>query len=218
VLAWSKGALRGIATLDVDATEDEMDALGRAGVIGQRFDLAALDIDRLKSPAGTQFLAKLRHRGWLAELQMNARSPLALLGELLIVLKAAGLPLVFGHYSQPSPLLPDDQPIFAQMMGCANDGSTVIKLSSFFRHSQTGLPYADLDPFIERVLDAFGPSRCVWGSDWPFTRFPGHVTYEEELACIERWLPSPEDREQVRWKTAARVFGFDASTTLQSIA
>src|SRR5947209_4236541 len=42
VLAWGKGALRGIATLDVDATDEDMGALARAGVIGQRFDLATL--------------------------------------------------------------------------------------------------------------------------------------------------------------------------------
>ena len=22
-------------------------------------------------------------------------------------------------------------------------------------------------PYVEHVLDAFGPERCLWGSDWP---------------------------------------------------
>lgn len=37
--------------------------------------------------------------------------------------------------------------------------------SSFF--SRTGHPYADLIPFYERALDAFGPERLIWASDWP---------------------------------------------------
>lgn len=218
VLRWGRGALRGIATLEPDVSDEELNRFEAAGTVGQRFDLATVDMNALTAPAGRRFLARLAERDWLAELQMNAKSPPDLLLALIDLLREAGLAMVIGHYSQPNPEMPLDQPIFATMMRLAEIDTTIVKLSSFFRHSRAGLPYGDLDPFLEKVIAAYGPSRCVWGSDWPFTRFPRHVAYGEELACIARWIADPAERERILWDNPSRVFGFKAEHALTGAA
>ena len=44
-------------------------------------------------------------------------------------------------------------------------------------------PYDDLLPMVRRVLDAFGPERCMWASDAPYQVQPPH-TYAASIALI----------------------------------
>jgi predicted TIM-barrel fold metal-dependent hydrolase len=40
-----------------------------------------------------------------------------------------------------------------------------LKVSAFYALGKKQPPYDDLAPMIRRVLDAFGPERCMWASD-----------------------------------------------------
>ncbi|HRW08773.1 MAG TPA: amidohydrolase family protein, partial [Caldilineaceae bacterium] len=72
------------------------------------------------------------------------------------------------------------------------------KLSDVAGRSKQGFPYADVHPFIQRLLNAFGAGRTVWG-----TGYPGHhrvkhkwPTLAEELRLIREGLPFVNEREQ----------------------
>ena len=95
-------------------------------------------------------------------------------------------------------------------MGLASGGRAAVKLSGAFRLSRGPWPHADLDPYIAALVDAFTPDNCVWGSDWPFVRFPARTDYGPQLALLERWLPAARDRRRVLWETPRRWFGFPA--------
>ena len=74
-------------------------------------------------------------------------------------------------------------------------------------------PWEDSWPFVQALLEAFTPDRCMWGSDWPFLRAPERIDYGLILALIERLVPDPGDRRKVLWETPLRLFGFDESLT-----
>ena len=97
---------------------------------------------------------------------------------------------------------------FQAVLSLGREERAAVKLSAPFRISRAGPPYADLDPFAEALIAAFGPERCVWGSDWPFLDLPRSIRYPETLAALSRWLPDEADREQVLWHTPDRLFGF----------
>ncbi len=59
-----------------------------------------------------------------------------------------------------------------------------VKLSGMYNLSRAGYPYADTWPWIEAVVDAFGPQRTMWGSDWPFVG--EHGSYAQQLTLIEQ--------------------------------
>ena len=64
-----------------------------------------------------------------------------------------------------------------------------------------------LKPFVEVLLESFGPSRLMWGSDWPVLN---------EVGDYQRWLEACEaltsnlnaaEREQIFGGTAAAFYG-----------
>jgi predicted TIM-barrel fold metal-dependent hydrolase len=85
-----------------------------------------------------------------------------------------------------------------------------VKLSGLVKCSGQRYPWPDSWPYVQALLDAFGPQRCLWGSDWPFLRAPERIDYATVLTLTERLVPDPVVREQILLTTPARLFGFDA--------
>ena len=58
---------------------------------------------------------------------------------------------------------------------------------------------------IKRVIDSFGPQRCMWGSDSPYQVYK--ETMEDSLALVRDKLGlSASEREQILRRTAERLF------------
>jgi L-fuconolactonase len=68
---------------------------------------------------------------------------------------------------------------------------------------------AVLRPVWHTLLEAFGPSRLMWGSDWPVLTLA--AGYGDWLAASDALLAelSAEDRAQVLHGTARRFYGLD---------
>ncbi len=81
-----------------------------------------------------------------------------------------------------------------------------VKVSAFYALGAGRPPHDDLVPLIERVYDAFGPQRLMWGSDWPFQLARG--SYEDSISLVRDRLDflSVDDREWLLRKTAEQVF------------
>ncbi len=41
---------------------------------------------------------------------------------------------------------------------------------------------SDLEPYVNIVLEAFGPARCMFGSDWPVCELAG--SYEDVFGAL----------------------------------
>jgi predicted TIM-barrel fold metal-dependent hydrolase len=81
-----------------------------------------------------------------------------------------------------------------------------LKLAGFGLASRTGPPYRDTWPLVRSALRAFGPSRLVWGSDFP----AGGVAagYEGAVEAMES-MPflSAADRARIMGQTALELWG-----------
>lgn len=64
----------------------------------------------------------------------------------------------------------------------------------------------DLKPYVETVLEHFGPERMMFGSDWPVCLLAG--TYERVLEAFQHLLSglSEEDRELIFAKNASQFY------------
>lgn len=82
-----------------------------------------------------------------------------------------------------------------------------VKTSAFYALGRKKAPYEDLGPMIRRLVDAFGPSRLMWGSDCPYQVEAGH-DYEPSVALIRDRLSflSDEDKQWLLRKTAEKLF------------
>jgi predicted TIM-barrel fold metal-dependent hydrolase len=94
-----------------------------------------------------------------------------------------------------------------QLCRLAKHKRTHAKLSAFYALGKKAPPYDDLVPMIRRVLDAFGPERCLWASDSPYQLGPPN-TYAASLGLVRDRLEglSAGDREWLLRKTAETVY------------
>ena len=89
------------------------------------------------------------------------------------VLDHLGLPRDVGNASE-----------LARVRDLAQIPSLFIKLSGMYALSKENYPYRDTWNWAEAVIDAFGPDRTMWGSDWPLSVESG--SYGEQLALPTR--------------------------------
>ena len=68
---------------------------------------------------------------------------------------------------------------------------------------------ADLKPYVETALEAFGPERCLFGSDWPVCELAGR--YEQvHSALVEVLGPlSESERSAIFGGTAVQFYNLD---------
>ena len=67
--------------------------------------------------------------------------------------------------------------------------------------------YEGYAPYLETVVDCFGPDRIVWASDWPVSA--GHMPQETWLDICDRFLGqlSADDAHAIRMGNAVRIYG-----------
>ena len=71
----------------------------------------------------------------------------------------------------------------------------------------------DLQPYIEIALAAFGPRRCMFGSDWPVCELAG--SYTDVLAALQEVISrlSTEDQNWILGKTAVNFYSLQIESS-----
>jgi L-fuconolactonase len=89
------------------------------------------------------------------------------------------------------------------MARIAGETGAFCKFSALITEANPGWTVADLRPYAEHVLAVFGPSRVMWGSDWPVCRLRGEYA-DWRAAALELTAHLSEvDRARVFGGTAA---------------
>ena len=88
----------------------------------------------------------------------------------------------------------------------AQDTDACCKLSGIVTETNGGWTVEDLRPYVDHLLDAFGPARLMWGSDWPVCQL--QATYDAWREAAETLTAglSADDRAQVFGGTAIRFY------------
>ena len=84
----------------------------------------------------------------------------------------------------------------------------VVKLSGITRYCAPGTASADLlRPWVDHVLQAFGPRRMLWGGDWPVVNLgaglPGWIEMTQVLLAGQ----SADEQSAIGSETARRIYG-----------
>jgi L-fuconolactonase len=151
---------------------------------------------RAMNAAGLRFEALVRPRHLPRLVALRERHPY--------------LPIILNHAAKPDIAGGAFQSWAEDLRRLAADGITVCKLSSLITETGRDWTVSRLRPWVDLVIDAFGPDRVMWGSDWPVALLAG--TYggwlDAARSLVERLTPA--ERAAILGGTAARVYGLAA--------
>jgi L-fuconolactonase len=129
------------------------------------------------------------------------------LSRLLVVAdRHPDLTIVIDHGAKPAIRERRLDPWQADMAALAGRGNIVCKLSGLVTEAGTGWTVDDLRPFVDHLLEVFGPGRLLWGSDWPVVNLAGGYESWREAAEILLAPLTPADRAAVLGGNAKRVY------------
>ena len=97
-----------------------------------------------------------------------------------------------------------------QMFELARRENVTCKLSGMATEANwTEWTLDGLRPYMEVALDAFGPNRLMFGSDWPVARLA--VDYEPWVSLCREFIStlSPHEREAIEGGNAIRAYRLD---------
>jgi L-fuconolactonase len=204
-----------------------------AGVVGWT-DLTAPDVAdtlaRLRGGFGGEYLVGIRHQvqgepdpRWLVRPDvlcgLTAVAEAGLVYDLVVkphqlrvaAEAAARLPelmFVLDHAGKPPIASGALDPWAEEIRWFAALPNTVCKLSGLVTEADWGTWTVEvLRSYTDTVLDAFGPERVMFGSDWPVCRLA--ASYGQVVATAQKltaWL-APAERHEVFTGTAARTYG-----------
>lgn len=102
---------------------------------------------------------------------------------------------------------PDHDAILADVLALARFKNLHAKLTFLPTGSAGGFPCADLHASCLKIIDAYGPDRCVWGSDFPCELWTPRVSYAQHLRIFTHELPLKDaPRAAVLGETARRLW------------
>lgn len=118
------------------------------------------------------------------------------------------LQIVVDHCSKPQIRHQEFQPWADHMRAVATNPAIVCKLSGVVTESNPDWTIDDIRPYVEHVVEVFGPDRVMWGSDWPVVNVAGG--YERWRDAAETILAglSEGEKSAIYGGTAARFYGF----------
>lgn len=197
---------RGVAVVPLDIKDRELDVLHQAGIRGVRFNL----VDVKKPSAGlpldeiTFFAERLSSRKWHVELLIHVDD----YPDFYWLFTDFPTEIVVGHFGYFRPGCHLADPGFQGMMKLAVSGKCWVKLTGPYRISAEELPYADVEPFAQALVDK-APHRLVWGTDWPHVMMKKTMPDDGHLAdTLARYVPDEKLRHRVLIDNPARLYRF----------
>jgi L-fuconolactonase len=121
-----------------------------------------------------------------------------------------GLKVVIDHGAKPDIAGGGLADWAAAMRRLAAETDVVCKLSGLATEAATGWDAEALRPYVETLLEAFGPARLMWGSDWPVVNEAGGYAAWREAAEALTAGCSAQDRALIFGGTAAAFYGLAA--------
>lgn len=171
-LAASGGLARGVASVNLDITDDELDALHAAGVRGVRFNFLKRLVDSTPKDVFLAIASRIARLGWHVVVYFEAQD----LPDLRPFLRMIPTPIVIDHMGRPDVGKGTNHPDFLDFLTLMHSRDDIFcKVSCPERLSKSGPDgYDDVVPFARLIVETF-PTRVLWGTDWPHPNMTTHA-------------------------------------------
>jgi L-fuconolactonase len=113
---------------------------------------------------------------------------------------------VLDHLGKPDIGLAEWEPWRSQLSELARRPNLICKLSGSTSEAGRGWQAVKIRPYLEHALESFGPSRCMFGSDWPVSSTT--TSYQRWFELVEQVVTdcAPDQINDVFAGTAVRIY------------
>ncbi|CAD5106921.1 amidohydrolase family protein [Zestomonas carbonaria] len=194
---------RGVAVIDPDIDDRELQRLHQAGIRGVRVNLlfkggiSFADVERIA--------ARIQPLGWHVQALLDVSE----FDDLQRRLGSLPVDVVIDHMGHMDTAKGLGHPGFQALLQLLASGRCWVKLSAAYRFTrETATPYRDVLP-VAQALVRTAPERMLWGSDWPHPFV--HIPMPNDGALLDMladWVPDAGLREQILVHNPARLYGF----------
>lgn len=115
------------------------------------------------------------------------------------------------HQPFDPPVPQDPFSDLANVLALAECDNVAIKVSGACTLSHDSFPYTDIWDPLQRIFEAFGFDRCMWGTDW--TRAVNLLTYEQGVEAFRvTGQLSESERSALMGESLARIYNWSPET------
>ncbi len=119
------------------------------------------------------------------------------------------LRIIIDHGAKPDIANGVMQPWADRIAVLARETDICCKLSGLVTEAAADWRPDDLRPYVKVLIDAFGPERLIWGSDWPVLNLASDYATWHALATDMLEGFSADERAQILGGNAARFYGLN---------
>ncbi len=200
------GRYAGVAMINDEHTDDELQDMHEVGVRGIRFNFVrhlggAPDMDRF-----WRLIGRVAPLGWHTELHFDAKD----LADYADVFARMPVPYIIDHMARVDAAAGLDQAPFQYLLGMLRaDEQAWVKISGAERLTADGPPpYDDVVPYAQALIAA-APDRVLWGTDWPHPNVR-HMPDDGDLVDLLTDLaPDEATRNRILVENPERLYDFD---------
>lgn len=197
---------RGIAVVEDDVSDAELERLHAAGVRGIRINVVDVAEDKGVIPMAPlrRMAERIRPLGWHVEFLMHADE----FPRLDQLFGDFPVPIVLGHlgYMRTDKGLANAG--FQALLALMRDGRAWVKLTGPYRIAASEMPYPDVTPYAHALIAA-APGQVIWGTDWPHPKHDKAMPNDGEMCDrLLEWVPDEAIRRRVLAENPARLYGF----------
>jgi L-fuconolactonase len=116
------------------------------------------------------------------------------------------LQFVLDHLGKPSVVAGELEPWASGLRALAAEPNIACKLSGLQTLASADWTYEELAPYIDIALEAFGPSRLIFGSDWPVSSQAAPYSRVCEVALAACSALSGQERAAVLAGNARAIY------------
>jgi 2-pyrone-4,6-dicarboxylate lactonase len=194
---------RGIAVVDYDVSQAELDEMHAAGVRGVRFNFLKRLVDATPRENYVKIAEKIIPLGWHIVIYFEAPE----LEDLTPFITSLPATVVIDHMGRPDVDLGLDHPQWKRFIALMDEHPNLwVKVSGAERLSKIGPPYDDVVPFGRALVERY-PDRVLWGTDWPHPNMTTHMPDDGKLVdFIPRVATTKALQEQLLVRNPMRLY------------
>jgi D-galactarolactone isomerase len=194
---------RGIAIVDPEAPDAEIERLTKLGMRGIRYHMVGTPV--LGWDSMLRMASRVAPFGWHVQLQCESKG----LGEHESILRKLPCDLVIDHMGRFDAATPAGDKDWGVMMTLLGTGRCWVKLSGPYYGSKSGPPHYEDKTHIARALIKAAPERMVWASNWPHPSVQKNFPDEGKLLdLVADWTQDETLRLKILVTNPAKLYGF----------